>query len=205
MGESSKFPNSWFLENQTLELAVCSSKILTLCPCSSLQSRLLITFANSLDPDQTRHFLSGLIKTQTVWHYDGVPERIFEKGDFDKQECPWALGHSPENDWSVEWNHLWNLSRVHQEEQFCGIILNWGQWFRKRCCLKDFLSGALAVLLFGAVEPFMQFWKRASWRIFMWSYMEFGPVVQKKMLIDVYLVKSTHTYIYNSKLKHIAN
>ena len=30
----------------------------------------------------------------------------------------------------------------YYEEQFCEIILNWGQWFR-RCRLKDFLSGAL--------------------------------------------------------------
>ena len=28
-------------------------------------------------------------------------------------------------------------------EQFCEIILNFGQWFRRRCCLKDLLSGAL--------------------------------------------------------------
>ena len=33
-------------------------------------ARLLITFANSLDPDQAR---------QTVWHSDGIPERIFQK------------------------------------------------------------------------------------------------------------------------------
>ena len=46
------------------------------------------------------------------------------------------------------------FGRVHHEEQFCEIILS--QWFRK-CCLKDFLSGALAVLLFGGAEPFVQF------------------------------------------------
>ena len=45
------------------------------------------------------------------------------------------------------------------------FFFNLGQWFR--CCLKDFLSGALAVLLFGAAEPFMQFLKMASWGIFM--------------------------------------
>ena len=39
------------------------------------------------------------------------------------------------------------------------IILNLGQWF-KRCCLKDFLSGALVTLLFGGVETLMQFIKR---------------------------------------------
>ena len=36
------------------------------------------------------------------------------------------------------------------------FFLNLGQWFR-RCRLKDFLSGALAVLLFGAAETFLQF------------------------------------------------
>ena len=74
-----------------------------------------------------------------------------------------------------------NFARGHYEEQFCGIILNLGQWFRRRCRLKDFLSGALAAHLFGKVEPFMQFWKRASWGTFMWSYMKFGPVVQEEM------------------------
>ena len=41
-----------------------------------------------------------------------------------------------------------NFGRVHFEEQFCEIILKSGQWFRRRCRLKDFLSGALTVLLF---------------------------------------------------------
>ena len=57
---------------------------------------------------------------------------------------------------SVEQNHLCNFGRGYYEEQFCEIILNLDQWFR-RCHLKDFLSGALAALLFGGVEPFMQF------------------------------------------------
>ena len=34
-------------------------------------------------------------------------------------------------------------------------FFNLAQWFR--CCLKDFLSGALTILLFCAAEPFMQF------------------------------------------------
>ena len=37
------------------------------------------------------------------------------------------------------------------------FFLNLGQWFRMRCCLKDFLSGALVALLFSGAEPFMQF------------------------------------------------
>ena len=47
----------------------------------------------------------------------------------------------------LEWNHLFQFGRGHYEELFCGIILNLGKWFR-RCRLKDFLSGALAALLF---------------------------------------------------------
>ena len=68
--------------------------------------------------------------------------------------------------------HLCNSVRGYYEEQFCEIILNLGQWFRSRCCLKDFLSGALAKFLFGGAEPFIQFWKRASWGTFMWSYVK---------------------------------
>ena len=56
-----------------------------------------------------------------------------------------------------ELNHLCNFVRGHYEEQFCEIILNLGQWFRRRCRLKDFLSGALVALHFSGVEQFMQF------------------------------------------------
>ena len=57
---------------------------------------------------------------------------------------------------SAEHNHLCHFGRGYYEEQFSENILNLGQWFR-RCGLKDFLSGALAALLFCRAEPFMQF------------------------------------------------
>ena len=58
---------------------------------------------------------------------------------------------------SAERNHLCNFGRGYQEEQFCEIILKFGQRFR-RCCLKnDFLSGVLVTLLFSGGELFMQF------------------------------------------------
>ena len=47
------------------------------------QCRLLITFANRLDPDQARQYV-GLIRIQSVWHSDGIPE-FFEKVDFEKK------------------------------------------------------------------------------------------------------------------------
>ena len=121
--------------------------------------------------------LTGLYKFNNLGR--GFTQRPFVP-NYLQQEGPWAMGRSPENDWSVEWNHLWNFGRVHHEEQFCEIILNLGLWFR-RCLLKDFLSGAMMALLLGRAEPFMQFWKRALLETFMWSYMEFGPVVQKEM------------------------
>ena len=40
--------------------------------------------------------------------------------------------------WSAESNHLCKFGRGYYEEQFCEIISNLGQWFRKRCHLKDF-------------------------------------------------------------------
>ena len=30
-------------------------------------------------------------------------------------------------------NHLCNFDRGYYEEQFCKIIFNYGQWFRRRC------------------------------------------------------------------------
>ena len=70
----------------------------------------------------------------------------------------------------VEQNHLCNFGRRHHEEQFCEIILNLDQWFRRRCRLKNisyldlwpqefqemlfkrFLSRALKAFLLGRVE-----------------------------------------------------
>ena len=68
---------------------------------------------------------------------------------------------------SMEGNHLCNFGRGYYEEQFCEIILNLGQWFRRRCRLKDFLSQGLVALLFDGAKPLKQFWKRASWETFM--------------------------------------
>ena len=45
-----------------------------------------------------------------------------------------------------------------QEELFCDFFFNLDQWFRRRCHLKDFLSGALAALVFVEAELFMQLW-----------------------------------------------
>ena len=61
---------------------------------------------------------------------------------------------------SVEQKHLCNFGKGHYEEQFCEIITNLDQWFRRRCLLKifHFLSGALAALLFNGAYPFVQFW-----------------------------------------------
>ena len=58
---------------------------------------------------------------------------------------------------SEEPSHLCNFGRGYQGEQFCEIIFNLGQWFRRRRHLKDFLYGALAPILFSGAEPFMQF------------------------------------------------
>ena len=44
---------------------------------------------------------------------------------------------------SAECNHMCNFGRGYYGIQFCEIILNLGQWLRRRCLLKDFLSEAL--------------------------------------------------------------
>ena len=40
---------------------------------------------------------------------------------------------------SADLNHLCNSGRRYHEEQFCEIILNLDQWFRRKCHLKVFL------------------------------------------------------------------
>ena len=39
----------------------------------------------------------------------------------------------------MEWNHLCNNGRRHNEQQFCDIILILDQWYSRRCCLNIFL------------------------------------------------------------------
>ena len=75
----------------------------------------------------------------------------------------------------AESNHLGNFDRGHYEEHFYEITLNLDQWFR--CCLRHFLSRALAVIWFAGVEPFRQFWNRALGGTFVCNYFKFGPAV----------------------------
>ena len=49
----------------------------------------------------------------------------------------------------VERNHLCNFSRGYYEEQFCEIILNLDQFFKRICRLKIFL-------IWSSVGPFVQ-------------------------------------------------
>ena len=58
---------------------------------------------------------------------------------------------------SAERNHLCNYGRGYYKKHFCEIILNLGQWFRRRCRLKVFFSGTLVADLFGGAKSFMQF------------------------------------------------
>ena len=75
---------------------------------------------------------------------------------------------------SVDWGHLCNFGRRH-EEQSSKIILNLDQWFRMKCRLKVFFiwsSGSpfvqLSVTIFAILE---------SLRNHSEKYVEFGSVV----------------------------
>ena len=50
---------------------------------------------------------------------------------------------------SIEQNHLCNFGRRHHGEQFCEIILNLDQLFRRKCLLKVFL-------IWSSGNPFVQ-------------------------------------------------
>ena len=79
------------------------------------------------------------------------------------------------------WNHSCNFEREHHGEHSCEVIWNLDLWFRRRCGLKYFLSRALTAPLFSELEPFVQYWKRASWGTTLWNYLKFEPVVQEEM------------------------
>ena len=55
---------------------------------------------------------------------------------------------------SAEWNHLYNFGRRLHEEQFCELIMNLNQWFRRRRHLKEFLSRVQAAPSFSGAKPF---------------------------------------------------
>ena len=88
MDESWKFP-AWTKEIQNLKLAVCQQNIfdfkfkwLTLCLLESSADNLYKTFLTQIRPDKAL----GLIWIQTVWHSDGIPEKVFLKVDFEKKK-----------------------------------------------------------------------------------------------------------------------
>ena len=70
-----------------------------------------------------------------------IHAKLFEFGPMVQEEMPFK-GISYLELWlpfcSAERNHLCKFGRGHYEEQFCKIILNLDQWFRRRCRLKDF-------------------------------------------------------------------
>ena len=105
-------------------------------------------------------------------------------------------------------NHLCNFGRRHYEEQFCEILLNLNQWFKRRCRLEYFLSGALAALSFSGVETSVQFsrihceeqffeiilnlnqWFRKKYNQIAFFILSFGsPFVQRRRTICAILVE----------------
>ena len=66
---------------------------------------------------------------------------------------------------------------MHHKEQFCEIILNLGQWFR-RCCLKDFYLELWKSSCFVEQNHLCSFEKGHHGE----HSCEFGPVVQEEML-----------------------
>ena len=61
---------------------------------------------------------------------------------------------------SVEQNHLCNVGRGYYEEQFCEIILNLDQWFRRRCLLKIFPIWSFGTILFSGAKTCLPYFGR---------------------------------------------
>ena len=88
---------------------------------------------------------------------------------------------------SAEGNNLCNFCRRYHEEQFCEIILNLGKWLRRRCCLKDFLSRALAASVHWSTTIYAIFKEGIMGNIHVklyeiWTSGSEGDVVKRKSL-----------------------
>ena len=75
-----------------------------------------------------KFYIEGIIRKISVIFFS-IQEMLFKYISY--QALWWPLC-------SAERNHMCSFGRRHHEEQFCEIILNLDQWFR-RCCLKIFL------------------------------------------------------------------
>ena len=78
---------------------------------------------------------------------------------------------------SAEQNHLCEFGRRHHEEQFCEIILNLDQWFRRRCYFKDFLSRALVAIMLAEWNNLCNFCRGHYGEHSYEIISKFGPVV----------------------------
>ena len=89
------------------------------------------------------------------------------------------------------------FGRGHYEEQVCEFISSLAQWFM-RFCFKDFLSGALAALLFSGAESLMQFERghhgEHSYKIYeIWTSGSGGTChLKKKLMEDGRMTKTNH-------------
>ena len=61
----------------------------------------------------------------------------------------------------AEQNGLYNFGRRRYKEHFCELILNLGQWLRKKCRLKIFLLLAPVAILFNGAAAGVSFRERA--------------------------------------------
>ena len=88
----------------------------------------------SAEQNNLCNFGSGIMRNNSVKLFEFGPvfhEMSFKDNSYLELWWPFC---------SAERNHLCNFGRGHYEEQFCDIISNLGQWFRRRCPLKTFLT-----------------------------------------------------------------
>ena len=108
--------------------------------------KILFVFINSTEPDEMQHYAAFHLGLHCLQKYSFRGHLGF-----------WV------RESKAEWNCLGNFCHGAYEEHLCKIILNLGQQFRWRCCLKkiNFLFLALVAILFRGTELFGQFQRRA--------------------------------------------
>ena len=92
---------------------------------------------------------------------------------------------------SVEQKHLCNFGKGLYEEQFCEIILNLDQWFRRKCLLKIFLIWSSGGPFFRAAESFEQFGRGYQEEQFCEIILNLDKWFRRRCLLKIFLIWSS--------------
>ena len=101
----------------------------------------------------------------------------------------------------MEQHHLGNYGRGHYEEHFCEITLNFKQRFRRRCrfFFRYFVSRALAAVLLGGKNCFVNFVRGHYEKHFCEIILNLDQWFRKKCRFEIFLTKTLAAILFGEQ------